>query len=451
MDIVHARAHLRLEMRLVERVEQLEVGTARLERNHVGIHGVDIADNVVELAVAHVRVDLRLGLDLRVHQAERGDGPVEVFLVPVALAQRQLLAEGGLVDLDNLDAVLFEVQDFVADGKADLLGLRLERNIFARERPVENRHGAGEHALHGLVRLLLGEHGPFDGDWLAAVDIAPHDRRLDAARAVALHPGVLREDEPVDLRSKIFHHVVAFEFAMHDYVEADAFLERDAFRDFLLVERHVLLAGDFALLEGGAVRADFGRLRERPDGRRGERREPEDFLLHLLAVGAGRTTHEVGIAEGGQRGLHCGILAHADGGKQGLVLFEGGCIGIREVGKFHELFLGEGEMFQGFGGEFLLGGNGVRHVQQGAGGAHNDVGGIHGLLDFGEEGVLLRIIGAPDVLAVHHARKEDRVLRETGLDEFERLEAFHKVEADAVEAKRNDILINVADIAEIGL
>lgn len=48
------------------------------------------------------------------HQAECGNRPVEVFLVPVALAERQLFAEGGFVNLDNANAVLFEVKDFIA-------------------------------------------------------------------------------------------------------------------------------------------------------------------------------------------------------------------------------------------------------------------------------------------------------------------------------------------------
>ena len=146
---------------------------------------------------------------------------------------------------------------------------------------------------------------------------------------------------------------------MHDYVETNAFLQGDAFRNLLLVERHVLLTSDFALLEGGAVRTDFGRLRERPDGRRGERRKIELFNLHLLAIGAGRTTHEVGIAESGKGGLHGSILAYAGRSKQGPVLLESGSIRRREVGKFHEFFFGEGEMLQGFGGEFLLGSNGA--------------------------------------------------------------------------------------------
>ena len=34
--------------------------------------------------------------------------------MPVALAERQLFAEGGFVNLDNANAVLFEVKDFIA-------------------------------------------------------------------------------------------------------------------------------------------------------------------------------------------------------------------------------------------------------------------------------------------------------------------------------------------------
>ena len=107
-----------------------------------------------------MRVNLRFGLDLRMHQAECRNGPVEVFLVPVALAERQLFAEGGFVNLDNANAVLFEVKDFVADSKADFLSLHLQRNVFARERPVENRHRAREHALHRLLGAALSVYRP---------------------------------------------------------------------------------------------------------------------------------------------------------------------------------------------------------------------------------------------------------------------------------------------------
>ena len=64
--------------------------------------------------IVHARAHLRFGLDLRMHQAECGNRPVEVFLVPVALAERQLFAESGFVNLDNANAVLFEVKDFIA-------------------------------------------------------------------------------------------------------------------------------------------------------------------------------------------------------------------------------------------------------------------------------------------------------------------------------------------------
>jgi hypothetical protein len=38
-------------------------------------------------------------------------------------AERQLFAEGGFVNLDNANAVLFEVKDFVADSKAYIAAL----------------------------------------------------------------------------------------------------------------------------------------------------------------------------------------------------------------------------------------------------------------------------------------------------------------------------------------
>ena len=51
MDVVNARAHLRFELGFVQGVKQLEVGTARFEGNHVGVHVVDVAHDVVELLV----------------------------------------------------------------------------------------------------------------------------------------------------------------------------------------------------------------------------------------------------------------------------------------------------------------------------------------------------------------------------------------------------------------
>ena len=67
-------------------------------------------------------------------------------------AQREQLAQRGLVHLDDGDAGGLEVGDLVAQGEADLVGGVAERLVVADERPREDRHRAGEHALDGLAR-----------------------------------------------------------------------------------------------------------------------------------------------------------------------------------------------------------------------------------------------------------------------------------------------------------
>ena len=65
---------------------------------------------------------------------------------------------------------------------------------------------------------------------LRAGDIPPDDRRLHAARAVGLHPGLLREKETVQALPEVFDHVVALVFAMNQHIQPDLFLQGDAVR-----------------------------------------------------------------------------------------------------------------------------------------------------------------------------------------------------------------------------
>ena len=53
-------------------------------------------------------------------EPEAVDGPVQV-LVPAVAAQRQALAQRGLVDLDDRDARGLQVRDLVADRQRELL------------------------------------------------------------------------------------------------------------------------------------------------------------------------------------------------------------------------------------------------------------------------------------------------------------------------------------------
>ena len=165
-----------------------------------------------------------MGVDLRCRRgAPSGDpetrhGPVEIVL-PVATMQRQPFAEGRLVDLDDRDACRFQVAHLVADREGDLLAGHLARLVVADEGPVQDRHRAGEHPLHRLLAQRLREGRPAHRHRIRSGDIAEDHRRSDVARAVALHPSLLGEGEPVQLLAEVLHHVVAFRFAMHQHVQ----------------------------------------------------------------------------------------------------------------------------------------------------------------------------------------------------------------------------------------
>lgn len=74
----------------------------------------------------------------------------------IAAAQRQAFADRGLVDLDRRDAGGFEVGDLVAQGQSDLHRGVAARLVVADERPLQDRHRAGEHALdHAPGERLL--------------------------------------------------------------------------------------------------------------------------------------------------------------------------------------------------------------------------------------------------------------------------------------------------------
>ena len=244
-----------------------------------------------------MRVDLRLRLHLSVHQTEGWNRPIQVLAVPIALPQRKLLTKGRLVDLDDLDTVLFEVKHLVTDGEADLLRLLLQGDILTWERPVQDGDRTREHSLDRLVGLALRENRPFHRDRLAAVDVTPHYRWLNATRSVALHPCVLGEDEAVQVVAEVLHHVVALKLTVHQDIQSEALLQCDTLGDLLAVELLVLLGRDGTLFEGGSIGAHVRRLREGTDGCRRVRRQFENILLDLLAFASFRQTGEVSFGQ----------------------------------------------------------------------------------------------------------------------------------------------------------
>ena len=117
-----------------------------------------------------------------------------------------------------------------------------------------------------MVGLGLGIRGPFHGDRVGAGDIAPHDRGLDATSAIGLDPGVLGEQEAVEILAEVLDHVVTLEFAMDQHIEADLLLFADDGVDLRCDELVIGLLGYFALAQLGALGANLLGLGEGADG-----------------------------------------------------------------------------------------------------------------------------------------------------------------------------------------
>ena len=186
VHVVDAGAEVAGVAVLGQRDDHLVARARVLDRKHVGVEAVDCGEDVRKLRVAEVRHDLRRGRGDDGRELERVDGPVEVG-GPALLLEREALAEGRLVDLDDAAPRLLEVGDLVAEGQRELVGLRLARDVLARERPVEDGDGPREHALDGLLgeRLgvdeLLGGHrgGAGDVTWKEVAELGGKKRRVE--------------------------------------------------------------------------------------------------------------------------------------------------------------------------------------------------------------------------------------------------------------------------------
>ena len=96
-------------------------------------------DDVVELAVAHMGVDLGRIADARRRQPEARTAQRRYS--GVGGTQRQTLAKGGLVDLHDRDTRRLKVCHLVTDGERDLPADRLARQVVADEGPLQHGHG----------------------------------------------------------------------------------------------------------------------------------------------------------------------------------------------------------------------------------------------------------------------------------------------------------------------
>ena len=216
------------------------------------------------------------------------DRPVEVRGL-VGVAQREQLAQGGLVHLDDADAGRLEVGDLLAEGEGDLVGGDAERLVVANEGPREDRHGTGEHALDGLV----------DSDWAYSAQrtvigsgraTSPHriDGRVQREPYDCTQPLTVTS-KPSSSSAKYWTMSLRSASPWTRTSRPEVLLQLHDGGDLGLHRGLVVGVAQLALGPRGASLADLGGLGEGADGRGRELGKVEAGLLSGDALGVGRT------------------------------------------------------------------------------------------------------------------------------------------------------------------
>jgi hypothetical protein len=289
--------------------------------------------------------------------------------------------QGGLIHLDDKDAILLEVDHLVTKSQSKLLALNRLMNVVTRERPPKAGYGASEHALHGLLGDRRSILGLLDGHGSRAGNVADNDGGTHATGAVRLDPGVRSEDVAIKALTEVLDHVVTLRLAVNIDVKAELILDLDSKVDLLLDELVILLLRDLTLGELVPLDTDFAGLREGSDGGSREQRKVKVSLLlsipdieRRLAVvhlggNLGLALLDLGVVGAG------GFSTRLHGGSVGVELSAdslGVSHGLGEDGNFLDLLAGEGEPLVNIGRKLLLAGQGMRSVKERAGGGDND-------------------------------------------------------------------------------
>ena len=265
MNIVYARPDFVRIVELFKRFQQFHIRARGFDGNHVRIQRGDGIHDVVELAIAHMGVDLRVVFRHRGIDTESFHPPCQIR-IPVATLQRQAFPQGRFVDLDDTDTGGFQIRHFIAQREGYLFRNRFTADVLTREGPAKNGHRAGQHAFYRFVGQGLSVFCPLDGDRLRAADIADDHRRFDAAGAVALYPAVLRENKAVQVFAEVFHHIVTLGFTVYQHVQPQSLLLNDRLLNVFGDAGAVAVSIEIALFEVQTQAADLGGLGEGADG-----------------------------------------------------------------------------------------------------------------------------------------------------------------------------------------
>ena len=296
------------------------------------------------------------------------------------------------------------------------------RLIVAHERPLQDRDRAGEHPLHRPRGERLGVLAPANGHRPRARNVAEEDRRLDAQRAVALHPAVGRPGEAFQLLAEVLDHVGPLELAVHQHVQPDLFLKADGPLDFLFAERFVafepttrpssnaaraLRTSPVCGKEPMVVVGNSGRERRR---RWASRRSASGLRRRSMSSLTPATRcRTAGLWSRGRRGA-------AFDGRPACRQFVGhgrpaAIQRLRQNRDLVQLLLGEGHPALQFGVERGLVVEIDRAMQQRTGRGHHDAVGAELGRRFFQQVERLFEVAAPHVAAVDHAQRERHARR----------------------------------------
>ena len=163
-------------------------------------------------------MNLRFHFYFRMAQTECLDGKVQVIAIPIRTAQRQFFTKSRFIDLDDTNTCRFQVKHFFTDGQTDLVHHFFRRNIFTREGPIQDGHRTCQHAFYLLLCQAASIRIIICSNRLFPLDVTEHDWRFYATCAVGLYPRIGCKHIAFQVFSKKFHHVIALELAVHQYI-----------------------------------------------------------------------------------------------------------------------------------------------------------------------------------------------------------------------------------------
>lgn len=433
-----------------------------LDGQDIGIHADNGLEDILEVTVAHVGVDDGGILDTGGREQEGIDSPLEVK-VKVNRAERETLANGGLIDLDVDNASLLQIGDLVADGQSQLGADDGAGNVITDKGPLQAGDGTGQHTLHGLLGQGLGVDSLGDGHGVDAVDITKDDWGTDAARTVRGNPSVLGEDVTFETLTKVGDHVVTLSLTVDKDVNLELFLLLDTEGDLLLNEVMVGSSIDLTLGELGTGKTDLLGLREGADGGGGEGGEGVGLALLDLTSGENVAAAEL-VRNDGLEALADGSVGGVGGDATGL---DGaGIVGQFSLDRVGTVVQGMGddvdflalllrvcepvEELGVLGGEALLEAEGDGSVQERARGSDEDTLRAKGIdCSLGElEGS--GQVGLPDVTTIDQTEREDLGLADVGNDVLELLRGADEIDVETSNTRVLDEGDVVANAAEVG-